>query len=386
MILSQIKKSPPFLGGSFFCFRICIFLLLWVVINNGFAQSLEEPSPDDRKVSWQLHLHAERFSDPLDLKYFGTPDWAKHVHARNGRNAVMVEHALEMTRSVSGSPHQWSILARQLGRLSLNEDSARRIAQIVGVMDEEKEWQAYADVDHKAFSGAGFGWKFVAPDDLNGFYIEGGVQALLLKSLTVRQVQGLVDFNSVNQRYAFNMENFHSGSNLDFPFQKPYSSSGYGLLFQGGVGWRSANWQLKANLRDVGLLHWSDIPHQTLILNTDNQKKDANGFIVYKPLVNGQNSQSSVRWQAPWTGSIDLMYKISNQQKISLPWQYIPKIGLLPALRWQDQTRTIRWALTGRAYQRDLVTQLQWQNWQLAFSLGQFERSQLFSLAYVKSF
>jgi len=381
-----MKKSSPFLGGSFFYLRTCIFSLLGMVVSSGFAQSLEEPNPDERKVSWQFHLHAERFSDPLAIKYFGAPDWAKHVHARNGRNAVMVEHTLGVTRSVAGSPHQWSILARQVGRLSMNEDSARRIAQIAGVRDEEKEWQAQADVDYKAFSGAGIGWKFAAPDDLNGFFLEGGVQALLLKSLTARQIQGVVDFNSVNQRYSFNLESFHSGSNLDFPFQKPYSGSGYGLLFEGGVGWRSANWQFKANLRDVGLLHWSEIPHQALNLNTDNQTKDANGLIVYKPLVNGQNSQSSVRWQAPWTGGVDLMYKLPNQQRISLPWQYVPKIGWLPALRWQDQTRTLKWALTGRAYQRDLVTQLQWQNWQLAFSLGQISRSQIFSLAYVQTF
>lgn len=357
------------------------------VIGHSVPAQTPNNTESDRETSarWQVSLVSERLSDPLPLQYFGQPDWAAHVQPRSGRNLVQVNQSLSMTRVSAAGTQQWSWVARQLGRIVLDEDTARRMAQIATGQDAAQNWHGQHWLTYKSFSGQGIDWKYQSAVS-EGFYADGGVQVLVLRSLSARSLDGEVNFNTADGRYAFNVQTGQSGNKLSYPFQKPFDAQGQALLLQGRLGWRAGPWHVSGGVRDAGWLRWQGLPHQALSLNSQTQTRDANGYIVWQPLVQGQNSQTDVRWGAPWTGDMQLGWRASAQQSWSLPWQYVPQVGWLPALRWQGDGAPVRWAVTWRQHQRDVTGQVGWGPWRVALALGNTSHSQQLELAYAQNF
>jgi hypothetical protein len=380
LILLLVNKSRPTVGSFF---GRCLGLLLLMAgpcAAQGLAATVRDAS-DGEGASWQVSMQSSQYSDVLPLRYFGQRDWAQHVQPHRGRNLVQVEQSLVLTRAAKDSNQQWSLVARQMGRVVLDEPSARRIAQMGSGVDASQDWQWMPQIAYKAFSGYGLDWQYLALAD-EGFYAEGGAQALVLSRLSGRALGGEVDYSAVDGRYGFAVQSVQNSSQLRFPFQKPFDAQGQAWLLQGRWGWRSGALHVHAGVRDVGLLQWRGLPQQVLNLNSSTRTRDADGYILYRPLVQGQNSQTDVRWHAPWRGDVQLAWRASTTQTWSMPWQYVPGFGWLPALRWQEDGAGLKWALTWRQHQRDVLGQWSWGAWGFSLALGHTSASQQWGISY----
>jgi hypothetical protein len=303
------------------------------------------------------------------------------VQARSGRNLVQVNQFLALRRVDATSRHQWSVLYRQLGRVVMDETTAVRIRQIAIGTETAQDWRWHPQLSYQGFAGYGMGWAYQAPVH-EGAYVEGGTQVLSVNSLSARDVNGTVDFDAGLQRYSLNVQSVQSANRLDFPFQKTYDSAGLALFLNGRVGWRSGLWHLSVGVRDAGWLQWQGLPRQVLNYNTQNQVRDANNYVVFKPLVQGQNSQNASRWRAPWTGELQVSVNMTPQASLSLPWEYVPEFGWLPAMRWQAQAGALQWSATWRRHQKDVHTQWHWGPWSLTWAAGRIRHSQDLALSY----
>ncbi len=329
---------------------------------------------------WRVELRSARYSDPLPLRYFGQADWAQRVQARPGLNLVQFDQSMSLQRVVNGSGHQWSLVLRQLGRVILDDTTALRIQQIDSGAEAAQDWQWHPQLTYRGLAGYGLGWAY-RPNQHEGMYFEGGTQVLTVSSLSARDFSGAVDFNATSQRYAFNVQSTQSANRLVFPFQKPHDSAGLALLLNARVGWRSNPWHFSVGMRDAGWLRWQGLPSQFLNYNTQTQVRDANGHILYRPLVQGQNTQSDVRWSAPWTGELEASVNLTPHVSLSMPWEYVPRFGWLPAMRWQDHVGALKWSITWRQHQKDVQTQWHWGAWSLTFAAGRIRNSQDLALS-----
>ena len=403
-----LQKSRPAVGSFFSACGSALALVSACICTGSWALDAAAPSPESESrlcqgcprselgshdagqrenalLAWRVELHSERYSDPLPLRHLGQADWAEHVQARSGRNLVQVNQSLALRRVDATSRHQWSLLARQLGRIVMDETTAVRIGQIANGTESTQDWHWRPQLTYQGFAGYGLGWAYLTPQQ-EGVYFDVGSQLLTVTRLSARNFSGTVDFNASSQRYAFNVQSSRGDSRLAFPFQKPYAETGLALLLNGRVGWRSALWSFNVGVRDAGWLQWQGLPQQDLNYNTQNKVRDANGYILYRPLVQGQNSQNAARWRAPWTGELQAAVNIAPQTSLSLPWEYVPALGWLPAMRWQDQAGALQWSATWRQHQKDVLTQWHWGPWSLTWAAGRIRHSQDLGLSYALVF
>jgi hypothetical protein len=124
-------------------------------------------------------------------------------------------------------------------------------------------------------------------------------------------------------------------------------------------------------------------------LNSSTSERDENGFIVYKPSIQGQNSQPVIRWRAPYTFDVAAHWRLGSAGQFSLQGERVPDFGWLPSLRWSRSLGSLDGALQWRMHQRDLLMQAQWHGWSVALSSQNFRRkahSQVWTLAYLHRF
>ncbi len=335
-----------------------------------------------------LQIKSDLHSDPLPLKYFGTANWADHLQARPGMNLVRIDQSASVELLLKDRPESLSVLARSSGRLLLSEDTARRLSTVVHGEKGSQDWQVSPQLTLKGFSGYGLDWQqshALGPQ----WKWQWGAQGLILRSLYARDLQGDLSYQAVTQTYAFHARSIENSSTLQYPYQMPYDATGQGLLFQTHLAWQSGPLGFEAGVRDLGWLRWQELPRQELILNSSVKDRDSNGYLLYRPLLKGQNSQPTVVWSAPWTGDLQARWSFTQHHQLSLPWQYIPQFGWLPAYRWRDASGRVPWAVEWRAHDRNLVLQAQWKNWSVDWGLANLaseSRSQVWRLMYAKKF
>lgn len=355
----------------------------------GVVQADATPDmPRSGAPAWRAELYSDLLSDPLPLRHFGQDNWADHVRARPGRNLVQVDQRFKVSFGSVDTGHQVGVVKRQLARLIMDADTIRRLAQIDHGAPSSEDWTLSPKLTLRGFSGQGLDWLYRGRSP-SGWHWEGGVQWLRLARLDGRELDGTLAYQAQEQTYAFEVQSTQIGSRLRLPFQSAPEASGQGLLLQARAGWQAGSMSGSVGVRDLGWLRWGSVPRQVLQLNSNTQQRDANGYVIYQPLIQGQNSQPKVRWSAPWSLEVESTWRVQGYRQVTVLGQYVPDFGWLPAVRWSDQVGPVRWSAQWRQHQQDVVAQLQWRGWAVALSSENFKAqatSQLWALSYLQAF
>lgn len=321
----------------------------------------------------------------LDRGHFGRAEWAQ-VSPRAGDNLARIDDEARLGwRQRGGALDGWQIavLARSQATLVASHDALALAAQVARGERQAAgaDWQTRVRL--RAFTGAGLAFgreqalTFVpAP----GRWQAGWeVQTLALGRWREREIAGPVHLDAATQRYGFTLASAEADSRLRLPFQQPAASHGAGLLLGGRLDWQGQDlpgaWAPWAHLalRDGGWLRWRGLPQQQATLDTATASTDADGFLVYQPLIQGQNRQSTVtRWQ-PWRATLAGGVALADRQRLGLRLDTLPGWGLLPALTWQRPAASPTapgWAGVGLnaewcLHERRLTLGLDWRSFSL---------------------
>lgn len=313
-------------------------------------------------------LGSDHHADAVPLSALSGGDFgrvqAARLAPRQGRNLAWIDDEARL-RWQAPSGWQWSVLARQSGSLVISDDALRLAAQIAQgqALASDADWRVQARL--RAFSGAGLA--LGRESDLGAWRISWELQGLALGRWRQRDVAGWVQGQAASQSYAFALRSDETDNRLDLPFQTTAASQGAGLLGALSLQWRGDVLQAGLALRDAGWLHWSRLPAQGMTLDTRTAATDADGFLLYRPLIQGQNQQATLtRWQVPrWTLSADVRLAgssaLGGEQRVGLRLDTLPGAPVLPALTWQrpSQGRSglggVQWDAAWQLHQRRLT-------------------------------
>jgi hypothetical protein len=359
------------------------------------AQPVADPAkPADGPV-WQLQLSSDRHSDALPLAAWGDDDWSR-LRPRAGTNLAYVDEQLRLQRR-SGS---WTLglVARSHATLVAGSQALALAAQLdrgrPAADQPAQQWQV--DMRLRGFAGAGASLALDSPADAGwaralaastGGQWQAGVTAelLALGRLRLRRIDGTASLAGNGGGYAFDLRSDEHDDRLSAPFQQAFARRGLGLLLGGSLQWQHGDWTVRAALQDGGWLHWRGLPRQQLALDTSTVGFDADGFVQYKPLLTGQNSQRGFTQAQPWTGSLALAHDLDDRRQAGITLRQLPGAPLLPALHWRQRSGDLQWGLAWQVHQRRASIDLAWRGLALqagADRLGAGAHSRSFGLAW----
>lgn len=349
---------------------------------------------------WQLQLSSDRHSDALPLAGWGDDDWGR-LRPRSGTNLAYVDEQLRLQRR-SG---RWTLglVARSHATLVAGEQALALAAQLAQGRQPAggqpaQQWQV--DMRLRGFAGAGASLALDSPADAGwartlaaatGGQWQASVAAelLALGRWRLRRIDGTASHNgssgSSGGGYAFALRSDEHDDDLSVPFQQAFARRGAGLLLGGALQWQGGGWTARAALHDGGWLHWRGLPRQQLALDTSTVGFDADGFLQYRPLVTGQNSQRGFTQVQPWTGTLALAYDVDERRQVGITLRQLPGGPLLPALHWRQRSGGLQWGLGWQVHQRRASIDIAWHGLALqagADRLGAGAHSRSFLLAW----
>lgn len=330
---------------------------------------------------WQLSLRTDHHSDATRLADLDG-DIERAPRPRSGRNLAYMDDEVRVSRQAGA--WRWSLLARSSATLVTNRDTLDAAAQVDGLKDPDGSRRWRARLRFEGFTGAGI-------EAERGMALGGGwrarasVQALVLRHWRERDLHGTAGYDAATAGYSFDLRSSETDDRNRLPFQSDPASRGAALLFGGELTWADGPWQAAIGLRDAGWLHWRDMPRQDATLSSDTQAYDADGFLIYKPLIQGRNTQENrTDWHAPrWRGSVGR--QVTDDGRASVGGEWVPGFGLLPQVAWQQRSGAVDWGAAWQLRERRVTLSLAWQGWQVAAGadrLGGDARSRVLALSY----
>ena len=339
-------------------------------------------------ADWQLTLRSERHSDALPLSALGSDNW-QQLAPRRGSNLALLEDELRLSRSRAG----WtaSLLLRQQATLVASDSALALAARVDGGRKPATDSSWQADVRLRAFAGAGLalGHGQVLA---GGWSWRGEAQLLALGRWRERRLAGPVSFSAASGVYSFDLRSDETDDRLETPFQQAFTRRGTGLLLASELAWEGSSAWVSAGLRDGGWLHWRGVPQQQALLNTATQAVDADGYLIYKPLVRGQNRQDGFTRWLPWRASLSAGARLPGGDRLGLRLDTLADFGVLPALLWQRpaaQPGNLALGAEWRLHERRLDLLLDWQGLTLragADRLSGQARSQHLAVGWTRRF
>jgi hypothetical protein len=276
-----------------------------------------------------------------------------------------------------------ALLARSTATLFANRDAvdALRHAQKVGRDGTDRHWNVAAHL--RGFTGGGLelGRRLaLAPEWSAAVQVQG----LALTRWRDRRIEGTGEFRAATTTYGFDLRSTEIHDRLKFPFQTDGAVRGAALLFGADLGWQRGDWTLAASARDLGWLHWRGIPQQTLALSSSTQTVDADGFIIYKPLLEGRNSQQGLTRPAPPRWSASARWQATREGALTLASERVQDFGWLPSVRWAQPLGPVQAELGWRFHEQRLELGLGWGGWRLAVGADRVQdlHSRLLSVTY----
>jgi hypothetical protein len=315
----------------------------------------------DDGALWQLQLRSSRHSDFGSLADLDTDD-ASRIQARGARNLAYIDDEARVQRSAGA---WWlAILARQTATLTANGDAvdALRHAQKIGRDGTDRHWNV--DARLRGFTGGGIelGRNLALAPEWSGLLL---VQGLALSRWRDRHIEGAGDFRAATSTYGFDLRSTEINNRLRFPFQTDSGIRGAALLFGADLNWQRGDWTLSAAARDLGWLYWKGMPQQTFTLSSTTQTVDAEGFIVYKPLLEGRNSQRGLTQRAPARWSAAARWDATRDGHLTLAAEHVQDFGLLPSVAWAQPLGPVQAQLGWRFHERRLELGVAWGAWRL---------------------
>lgn len=361
------RRRTPRLAGA--------FLLLFAAAT---VRAADEPT------TWQLRLRTDRHSDFGTLADIDSDDAAR-FRARGSRNLAYLDDEVRVERR-SGGWHL-ALLARSTATLTASRGAieAWRHARRVERDGADHHWDIQGHL--RGFTGGGVeaGLRLrLAPE----WRAVVHAQALVLTRWRDRRIEGVADFDAASAEYSFDLASLEVNDRRSFPFQRGFAARGAGLLFGGELRWQRGDLAVAGQLRDLGWLHWRDVPQQDMTLVTDTRSVDAEGFLVYRPLVQGRNTQRRLVRAAPWRASLAGRWQATAADELVLAGEFVRDFGVLPSLAWERGWRPdLRTEVRFQLHEQRLTLGAQWGHWRLRFGadrLGAQPHSRTVELGYVR--
>jgi hypothetical protein len=332
---------------------------------------------------WRLELRTNRHSDVGPIAEMGGPAEGSDFRIRGSRNLAYMDDEVRLSRS-SGSL-DWSLLVRSFGVMVANRDALAAANHVEGTArkNASEQWNIAARMT--SFTGAGAEVKLRLATQLP---LTVSAQALALTRLRELSIDGPASFEPNSGTYSFDLHGDKAGGNLTFPFMHSYSRNGFGLLFGAETQWDIQPLQFRAALRDLGWLYWNDLPRQHSDLTTQTREVDANGFVIYKPALQGQNTQKAYLTRAVARLSGEAIWRLESGSALKASVDAIPSFGLLPAVAWRTRLAGAEVELGWRFHEQRAELAIDAGALNLRFGwdgIGK-TRSRLLSIAYQRQF
>ena len=313
---------------------------------------------------WRLSLASDRHVDALALGQLGDDEAARALDPRPGRNLGYLFDELRLERRGDDGA-RLALLVRQRAIAIASEgalDLARQI-ETGGTPGRDRDWRV--DLDHLGFAGAGLelGTRDLALAP--GLTLALSAQALALQRVGARQIDGRAGWRQAEGRYQAELRSLEIGDRLDFPFRQPMAARGWALLLGGRLALREGAWDGELRWQDAGWLHWRGLPQQQAQLSTDQAGVDADGFVSYRPLVEGRNSQPSWRRTLAPISTLEIGWRGEGLGRLQAGLVWLPGWGALPRLGWQGQAGD--WGLSAqwRPHERRIGVGIERGGWSL---------------------
>lgn len=362
--------------------------LAFVAFAAPWAAAVAAPAePPASAPAWVFSARSLHHGEAVPLAVIDDEDRAMaQLDPRRGRNIAYVDDEVRLGRAAGA--WTWSLLARSRALLVTDESTLDLIRQVS--RDEtpaaDRRWSA--QVRYESFQGAGLeaGYRFAPAAQW-----QAGVAAQLLsvRHWRRRTLDGQVQFDAASSTYAFDLKSTQADDRLRFPFQGSKDDGGAGLLLAADVAWRDERWAASLNVRDLGWLRWNRLPQQVATLSTQTQSYDAEGFVIYKPLVEGRNTQQGYtrKLSGWWTARVSWRAAHAGEFELSSDW--VPDFGLLPAVAWRRRFADVDLGLQWHFHERRAGVALGWRGWQLragADTLGSQQRSRELAVSWSSRF
>jgi len=379
-LLPAMSSPSPLLPlGSALLLTLC-------AATAGHAQSLEF------SVQTQRHSDATRLNEMAHKS-------APPLRPRAGRNLSYEDNELRLAYR-QGS---WTLsaLGRQSAAIVANQDGLEFARHLIDKQLPAGDRRFDLDLDYRGFAGGGLALarQFLfgdAKSARDGWSAHLEVQALSLKRLRHTELLGSASFNAARRAYAFELQGRRAQDGMDFPFQQDYAGTGWGLLGQAELQWCGARACAALAWQDLGRLVWKGLPQEALTLNSETNSYDADGYLVYKPMLSGRYSQprysSSARQRLQLRGHYESDWGRSSLQLTHLQgFGWLPELGLgwnLAPGGMSERLGLQGWGLRWASHERRLSLDLQGRRWRLSWGSdrlsGSEAHSRQLSLAWIQ--
>jgi hypothetical protein len=298
----------------------------------------------------ELQVRSDRHSDLSSLSQLDG-EALERLSARGGRNLAYQDEEVRIT--AGAGPWQVSLLARSRATLVLSDRALGAAQHVAGLQRTAADEAWTGEARLRGFRGAGlelarrFSWP-------SGWRADAAVQALLLTGVRDRSIQGDLSYGGATGRYEFDLRSTERDHRRRLPFQSGVASRGGGLLVALELAWQGEHFGAGLAVRDLGVLRWRGLPEQHLVLASATRDLDADGFIVYRPLLQGQNRQLDGTFAAPAWGSVHASYRPLPGASVRAVADHVPGFGLLPSVSWTQQFAGWSGALGWRWHERRL--------------------------------
>ncbi len=243
-----------------------------------------------------LTVSSERFSDPLPLNDL-MANRLEGLSARHGQSLIYLRD--EARTSVQLAHWTMSLLARQSATLTASRGAVQLVQDVSADGPPAQSYQAQVDMRLRGFAGWGLELGWQDSWAAQGLRWQFSLQGLQLRRLLVRDILGAASFDAGSASYSTGLSSEQFNDRHRFPFQGDVKRQGWGLLGGAQVQWQaSSDWLLSASVSDWGRLRWGQLPHESETLSTQVAQTDAQGNLVYQPLLNGHNSNDGFAQRA----------------------------------------------------------------------------------------
>lgn len=334
----------------------------------------------DEAGAWQFSLRSDHHSDAVALRDIDSDDALHSLSARPGRNLAYIDDELRASRRQGA--WTWSVLARSRATLVANADALALVAHVESEPAARRDGRWATEARWRAFSGTGLEAerRFVLGD---AWQLRASVQGLALRHWRERRIDGPVSYDAASATYAFDLQSTQRDDRLSFPFQSGFAARGAALLFGAELAWQGERWSAALGLRDVGWLHWRGLPQEQATLSTSTQAYDADGFVIYRPLIQGRDSQAGLTRDAPALASARVAWQATADGQLVAAADWIAGFGALPRVEWQQRWGALGLGAAWRVHERRLTLSAAWRGLQLQLGTdrpGSERRSQSFGL------
>lgn len=334
-------------------------------------------------AGWQVDLTSSRHADALPLHKLDIDDVAGQFQPRSGRNIAYMHDELRL--STQRGANTWSLLARQDATLVSTADALdiARTLEAVGTPTASQQWNVHAK--YQSYTGGGAAWSRTF-EIAQGWQALFGLQALVLGQYREFQLDGPAAYDAALNQWAFDLRYRRIDSRLEFPFQQDFAARGFALLTDGALRWRGEDWSAAVSWRNAGWMRWRGLPQQDAVLSTNTQAIDADGFVIYKPLIEGRYTQETVNRTIPGIANARVGWRLSPDTEFAVSADYVDGFGVLPRVAARQRVGEAHVGAAYDTHERRLGMALDWAGWRLGFGidrLGDEAHSREFRVGYV---